>query len=120
MNKLFLFLENMPNQEFDPPKSFYVGVIIIIAILCIPWIALLIYALTLKYRVRLFSDNILIGTYKFKKGEKFLEKMELPTRKGCKIEGLYRDEEFMLPLEFEEMPNRNIKLYIKWVREQDI
>lgn len=46
--------------------------------------------------------------------------MELPTRKGCKIEGLYRDEEFMLPLEFEEMPNRNIKLYIKWVREQDI
>lgn len=117
MKKLLLLLEVVEETEFNPPSSFYIGLGILLFILIIPWIALLIYCLTLKYRVRLFSDGILIGTYKFKAGTEFVSLLEIPVRHDSQVEGLYRDDSFMLPLEFEKMPKENLKLYIKWEKK---
>lgn len=110
MSMIYNLLASSP----APPTWWWPCIIALIAVLFIPWIVLLIYALTVKYRVRLYSEGNLIGTYKFKKNT-LLSEIKLPERKGYVVEGLYRDEEFMLPLEFDKMPNKNLKLYIKWI-----
>jgi len=115
MNLINLLAEEV--QPFNPTTSFYVGFWALILILLLPWVFLLVYCLTLKYRIRLFSGNILVGSYKLKANAPILASIELPKRNGYKIEGLYRDEEFMLPLEYEKMPKENLKIYIKWVEE---
>lgn len=110
MSMIYNLLASSP----APPTWWWPCIIALIAVLFIPWIVLLIYALTVKYRVRLYSEGNLIGTYKFKKNTP-LSEIKLPERKGYVVEGLYRDEEFILPLEFDKMPNKNLKLYIKWI-----
>lgn len=115
MNILFNILAEA--EQFNPPKSFYIGLIALMVVLILPWIFLLIYCLTLKYRVRVFSDNILIGTYYFKAGVQFLPLIEMPSREGSHVEGLYLDSEFKLPLEYQTMPKKNLKIYIKWIKE---
>lgn len=110
---LFYFLENVDaSTDFNPPSSFWIGMGILLAILFIPWIVLLVYALTVKYRVRVFNQGHLIATYKFKANEEI--KIDLPSRQGYEVEGLYRDDTFMLPLEYHQMPKKNLKIYIKW------
>ncbi len=110
---IWFFLEQVaPNQEFDPPMSFYVGIGILIALMLIPWIVLFVYAIIKKYRIRVFSEGFLIKTYKLKANEKI--NIECPLRAGYEVEGLYRDDTFMLPLEDKVMPKKNLKVYIKW------
>ena len=113
MRILVSILEAVP----EPPIWWWPCIILLIALLFIPWIFLFIYALTVKYRVRVFSQGILIATYNFKKDTP-LSQIKLPSRDGYVIEGLYRDEEFLLPLEYDKMPNKNLKLYIKWKKEE--
>lgn len=113
-----LFLQNSnnlpnPDTQLNAPTWWWVGMFVLIAVLALPWIALLIYSLTVKYRVRVYSNGFLVSTQKFK-AKTPLSELQLPTKEGYIIEGLYRDEEFILPLEHEVMPKQNLKLYIKW------
>lgn len=104
---------NTPKPEPTAPVWWWVGMAIIIAVLSIPWIVLLIYSLTVKYRVRIYSNGFLVSTQKFK-AKTPLSELELPKNEGFTIEGLYIDEEFILPLEYEVMPKQNLKIYVKW------
>lgn len=109
-----LLLENTNQlQAPDAPTWWWVGMSILIAVLALPWIALLIYSLTVKYRVRVYSNGFLVSTQKFK-AKTPLSELQLPSKEGYVIEGLYRDEEMILPLEHEVMPKQNLKIYIKW------
>lgn len=102
----------------EQPAWWWPCIILLVAILFIPWLILFIYALTVKYRVRVFSQGVLIATYNFKKDTP-LSEIKLPSREGYVVEGLYRDEEFLLPLEYDKMPNKNLKLYIKWIKKEE-
>lgn len=113
MNKFLYFLTEAP----DPPSYWWPTMIAIIVVLFIPWIVLFVYCIRVKYRVRLFSDGVLVSTYMFKANTPLTE-VKMPEKEGYHIEGLYRDEEFMLPLEYDKMPKRNLKLYIKWVKNE--
>ena len=106
--------EELPKKVMsDAPWWWWVGLFAIVAILSIPWIWLLIYSLTVKYRVRVYSNGFLIIDKKLK-AKTPLSELELPKRDGYIIEGIYRDPTFMLPLEDEVMPRKNLKLYIRW------
>lgn len=107
--------EELPEVKVmpDAPWWWWLGMSLLIAILALPWIGLLIYSLTVKYRVRVYSNGFLIIDKKLK-AKTPLSVLELPTKDGYVIEGLYRDEEFILPLEDEVMPKKNLKIYIKW------
>lgn len=114
MDKVLYLLTESTEQ---PPSYWWPTMIAIIIILFIPWAVLFVYCLTLKYRVRLYSDGFLINTYMFKANTP-LSEIKLPEKEGYHIEGLYRDEEFMLPLEYDKMPKKNLKLYIKWIKNE--
>lgn len=111
---IFKILENVDPgvNEFNPPQSFWIGMGILIAILTIPWIALFVYAIVQKYRLYIFSDGFLIKTYKLKANE--VINIEYPKKEGYEVEGIYRDDTFVLPFEYKVMPKKNIKIYIKW------
>lgn len=119
MNKILnLLSEVVSTPEIpEPPSFWWPAMITLIAILFIPWVILFIYCITVKYRVRVFSDGNLVSTYMFK-AKTPLSEIKLPEKEGYYVEGLYRDEEFMLPLEFDVMPKKNLKLYIKWEKNE--
>lgn len=116
MKILLNVLESVETVPTEKSVGWWIGMAIIIAILLVPWIYLLVYALVVQYRVRLFSDGVLVATYRFK-AKQPLDQIKLPTKEGYQVEGLYRDEEFKLALEYNTMPKQNLKLYIKWIKE---
>lgn len=109
-------VETTQNTDFNPPTSFWIGMGILIVILLVPWIVLLVYTLTLKYRIRVFSGDHLVATYMLKADQKIC--IKYPRRDGYEVEGLYRDDTFMLPFEYKKMPKQNLKVYIKWEKTE--
>lgn len=113
MNILFKILEQVEVTPLESPTWAW---IILIVVLTTPWIGLIVYLITLKYRVRVFVNNHLISTVYLKAGESILDKLVLPYKENCEVV-LYLDEELTRPLLEDKMPKSNLKLYVKYIEE---
>lgn len=96
-----------------PTVRWYIGMGMLILLLFAPWIFLIVYANTLKYRIRVFSGETLIATYYYKKNEP-IAKIDVPTVGEFKVEGLYLDSDFYTPFTYTIMPKQYLKVYVKW------
>ena len=110
--ELFNILADSKSTDLNSPIWMWV---ILLIILASPWVALLVYALTVKYRVRVFSNDHLISTVYLKSGQSIKDTVPLPSINGYEIEGLYLDPEFTEILSYDAMPKQNLKLYVKWI-----
>lgn len=100
-----------------PTVRWYIGMGMLVLLLFAPWIFLIIYANTLKYRIRVFSGDSLIATYYYKKNDP-IAPINIPDAPGFKVEGLYLDPDFYTPFTYEKMPKQYLKVYVKWIKEE--
>ena len=107
----FNFLaENQPIGLESPDWYWY----ILLVILFLPWIFLIIYICTMKYRVRIFVNGHLVSTTYLKAGEVIRDRVIVPYQENC-LTVLYLDEELTEEFVAEKMPKQNLKLYVKYV-----
>lgn len=100
------------NEPFEPTIGWYITVAIL-ALLCIaPWIGLIIYSFTKKFRIRFYDNNILVDTKMLKKNEDIV--FPALTKEGYEVAGWYLDQEFTKKFVETKMVPRFLKVYVKW------
>lgn len=115
---MYPFLEAKPEPVFE--TGWYIAMIILILLLISPWIFIIFkYGIFRKLRVRfIISENEeLTPLYLKKNGEIILP--EAPQKEGKKFVGWFVDQELTEEYIKIPMPNYNIKLYAKYVSENE-
>ncbi len=99
-----IFLENVD-------RGWYTTLWILIALALICYIAVIIYFIRMKYRIRYFVDGKLVNTIYYKKNETIMQYDYLGNNEW------FLDEECTNLFIDNVMPSKNLKLYSKSVHE---
>jgi hypothetical protein len=114
-----LIFNILADSQMAPLESPTWAWIILLVILTLPWIGLIVYVCTLKYRVRIFVNGHLISTTYLKAGQSIRDHVILPYLENTFVE-LYLDENLTEKFVQDEMPKQNLKLYVKYIENTSI
>ncbi len=108
------FGDIVPADELG--KNWDIFKIIVILLGILPWIALIIYLCTMKYRIRYFVNGQLVHTVYYKRKQS-IQPYQYQTENQT-IDQWYQDAEGKQPFVLEQMPSENIRVY-GFVNEND-
>lgn len=111
MNLLFKLLTEVEPAPLESPVWAWV---LLVVLLTTPWLGLIYYLITLKYRVRVFVNGHLFSTTYLKAGQSISNSVIIPYKEYHDVV-LYLDEELTTPLLDDSMPKQNLKLYVNYV-----
>ena len=114
-----LILNMLEQVEQAPLESPTWAWVILLIVLTTPWIGLIVYLITIKYRVRIFVNGHLVSTTYLKAGESIKDKVIMPYKENSEAV-LYLDEDLTEPLQEDKMPKQNLKLYVKYIENTSI
>ena len=114
MLNLIYFLET--SQEETYSKGWYIGMIILIALLMMPWIYIIFrYGFFRRLRVRFIIDeNEELDPIYLKRGQLIVPK-EAPVKENKEFVGWYMDKELTSKFTPHPIDDENIKLYAKYI-----
>lgn len=108
------FGDIVPADELG--KNWDIFKIIVILLGILPWIALIIYLCTMKYRIRYFVNGQLVHTIYYKRKQS-IQPYQYQTENQT-IDQWYQDAEGKQSFVLEQMPSENIRVY-GFVNEND-
>ena len=108
MNKILILSEPVKYDWND------MEMIILIGVLCIPWIALLVYSFLKKYKITYFICDSLPEIKQYYKAKSKIILPENPIREGYRFMGWYTDPDCEDLFICEVMPGRNLRVFAKW------
>lgn len=115
MNYCFFLEEQLPK----PPvyeTSWYIGMTILLLLLITPWIYLIVkYCIFRTLRVRFILEDGKEFTPLFLKKGATIPLPNVEEKENYTFDGWYRDMEFTKKFNNEPMPNENIKLFGRYV-----
>ena len=92
-------------------------IIITIIVLCVPWIALIVYSLFKKFKITfVLSDNEEVKKYFKAKTEIIMP--ENPSKEGYTFLGWFNDSDFEEPFRYQNMPGKNLRVFAKWEKNE--
>ena len=114
---MFLTESNVPSATLSP--YFWVGAVILVFLIMVPWVLIVVLWIFKRYRVRFFGFHGEVLSVKYyKKNTMF----DLPTNTdipGYTFDGWYEDPEFEYPMSVNYVGERNLKFYGKWIKVED-
>lgn len=122
MNNLYVFLNDVDKVPANTPYTFwdYFWWVMLIVVIMIPWVVIVLFWIFKRYRVMFFGMNgevLSSKTYKKNTLIEFPLNVEVP---GYTFEGWYEDKDLLYPLSFNYVTESNVKLYGKWIKNEEV